>query len=123
MLAIPIFRNRVAPVLNWCSRILIFCEDTTGSTHGREIQLLNPIPFDLLRILHDMGVCTLICGALTPELLSFGKHLGMEIIHGVAGDIDDVLRAYREQRLDQPSFRLPGCRGRMRYREGKLKPG
>jgi predicted Fe-Mo cluster-binding NifX family protein len=109
MLAVPVFRARVAPVLNYCSKILVFPADMHDTACGREITFLNPNPFDLLRILHKEGVGTLICGALSPEVLSFGEHLGMRIIHGVAGEIGEVLHAYREKRLDQPSFRLPGC--------------
>lgn len=119
MLAIPVFRARVAPVLNWCTKVLVFPEEMADRSSGREIVLREPNPFDLLRILYKEGVGTLICGALSSELLHFGEHLGMQIIHGVAGDIADVLRAYREQELDQPSFRLPGSQ----KRAGKGGPG
>lgn len=118
MLAIPVFRERVAPVLNWCKKVLIFPDKEAESASGREIALTDPDPFDLLRVLRKEGVETLICGALSSELLGFGEHLGMQIIYGVAGDIDEVLDAYRKNRLDRPSFRLPGCRPGRRYRGG-----
>ena len=112
MLAIPVFRSRVAPVLNWCSKILVFPGEMANSVCEREIVLSDPNPFDLLRLLRKEGVETLICGALSSEVLHFGQHLGLRIVHGIAGDIGDVLRAYREEQLDQPSFWLPGYRGR-----------
>jgi hypothetical protein len=41
--------------------------------------------------------------------------LGLKIIPGVAGDIEQVLEAYRQARLDQPQFWVPGCRRARRY--------
>lgn len=120
MLAIPVFRARVAPVLNWSTTILVLPDETADSSCGREIVLRDANPFDLLQILHKEGVETLICGALSSDILGFGEHLGLQIIHGVAGGIDDVLRAYREKALDQPCFRLPGCRAKRRYGDGRL---
>jgi len=109
MLAIPVFRSRVAPVLNWCSKIFIIHENETDAAAGREIVLYDMSGFDRLRALRTRGVDTLICGALSTRLLHYGENLGLHIIHGVAGQIDEVLRAYHERQLDQPFFRLPGC--------------
>jgi predicted Fe-Mo cluster-binding NifX family protein len=118
MVAIPVFRSRVAPVLNWCSKIVIVPEDAADGTSGQEVVLPDMNVFDRLRVLREEGVRTVICGALTPELLQYGEELGLHIIHGVAGDIDEVLKAHREEQLAQPHFWLPGCRGRRQYRKG-----
>jgi len=116
-LAIPVFRSRVAPVLNWCSKILILPENTEEITAGDEIVLLHMNAFDRLGVLKEEGVKTLICGALSPDLLNYGESLGLRIIHGIAGEIGDVLKAYRSKKLDQPCFRLPGCRGSCFHRK------
>jgi hypothetical protein len=120
-LAIPVFRFRVAPVLNWCSKMLILGESAATCAAGQEMLLLNMSAFDRLRILRDEGICTLICGALSPNLLSYGEHLGLRIICGVAGDVDEVLRAYHTKQLDQPRFWLPGCTGQRNYRRNCLR--
>ncbi len=116
-LAIPVFRLRVAPVLNWCSSVYVYPEDAGEGVPGQEVVFVNMNAFDLLRILHEKGVQTLICGALSPNLLSYGEDLGLRIIHGIAGEIEDVLRAYRARELNQPCFWIPGCRGLRRYRK------
>lgn len=118
MLAIPVFRSRVAPVLNWCSKICIISGDPTVTRLGEEVVLFNMNAFERLRTLHDKGVNTLICGALSPDLLSFGEKLGLNIIHGVAGGIHEVVEAYHEDRLHEPRFWLPGCQGPQRCRQG-----
>jgi len=120
-LAIPVFRSRVAPVLNWCSKIHIFPECIEEADSCQEILLFNVNAFDRLRMLQEEGVRTLICGALSSDLLSYGDSLGLRIIHGIAGEIDDVLNAYRTQTLDQPRFRLPGSHGLCRDGSGQAK--
>jgi predicted Fe-Mo cluster-binding NifX family protein len=117
MIAIPVMRARVAPVLNWCSRILIFPEDSEADP-GQELQLPDLPALERLKVLRQNGVNTLICGALSLELLLGAEYHGFKVISGVAGKVDEVLKAYREDRLGEPEFWLPGCRGPRRYRRG-----
>lgn len=117
MLAIPVLRSRVAPVFNWCSRILLLPEDASNSASGKEVILSGVTdPFVRLSILRENGADTLICGALSPELFHYAEHLQLRIICGIAGDIAEVLQAYQTHQLDQPSFWLPGCRHNRSYR-------
>jgi predicted Fe-Mo cluster-binding NifX family protein len=120
MIAIPVMRARVAPVLNWCSRLLIFPEDS-GAGDGQELQLPDLSPLERVQVLRQNGVNTLICGALSPDLQEGARQLGLKIISGVAGEIGEVLKAYWEDRLGEPEFWLPGCRGPRRYRRGCWK--
>lgn len=119
MLAIPILQSRVAPVFNWCSKVLILPEDATESATGEEVDLACASdPFTRLKILREKEVTLLICGALSPELLEYAQHLNISVTCGVAGEIEQVLHAHRFHQLDKPQFRLPGCfRGRC-YRNG-----
>lgn len=119
MLAIPIFRSRVAPVFNWSTRLLILPEDATNTLLGEELDLAAiPDPFQRLRLLREKGVNILICGALSPDLLNYAGKLGVSIICGVAGEVPDVLEAYCGKSLDQPIFWLPGCRHQRRCYRG-----
>ncbi len=119
MLAIPVLRSRVAPVFNWCSRILLFPEDALDSSSGQEVLLSGVTdPFERLTVLRKKGADTLICGALSPDLFHYADHLQLRIICGIAGDVTEVLQAFRTRQLDQPCFRLPGCRHHRGYRAG-----
>ncbi|MEW6660068.1 MAG: hypothetical protein AB1424_15530 [Thermodesulfobacteriota bacterium] len=97
-------------MLNWCSRIHLFPEDPTYQGPGQEMDLTPVATGERLSYLQGRGVTTLICGALSPDLLQQGERLGLRIICGVAGEVGEVLRSYWQDRLDQPRFRLPGCR-------------
>ncbi len=110
MIAIPLHRSRVAPVLDWCSTILLIPKTTGKSWHDGEQLTVDTNVFDLLRLLRRKNVSPVICGALSPHALCFGRHLGLEFICGVSGAIDEVVEAYRAGELDEPRFRLPGCR-------------
>jgi predicted Fe-Mo cluster-binding NifX family protein len=119
MIAIPVFRSRVAPVLNWCTKVLIFDEDAVEETGGTELKADAATScFDRVRELNRHGVSVLICGALSPDLLFYARNLGIRVIHGVAGEVNEVLAAYRAHNLNQPCYRLPGCRRGRLYRGG-----
>ena len=117
MIAIPVMRGRVAPVLDWCSRVLIYPVTLEGQTR-QELWAPELEPLERLQLLQEKGVNTLICGALSADLKTGADNLRLEVIPGVAGEIEEVLRAYQQNRLDQPEFRLPGCRGLRHYRQG-----
>jgi hypothetical protein len=117
MIAIPIMRGRVAPVLNWCSRTMIFPVNPEGGS-AQELWMPELSPSERLQLLREHGVKTLICGALSLDLQNCAVGLGLKIIPGVAGDIKEVIKAYRQNCLGQPEFWLPGCRGARRYRQG-----
>jgi predicted Fe-Mo cluster-binding NifX family protein len=118
MLAIPVLRDRVAPVLNWCSSIRIYPEKPTSQGSPQEVNVSHLEAGRRLEFLQEQGVKTLICGALSPDLRQYAEVLGIKVVCGVAGDVDEVLRSYRDNRLDQPQFYLPGCRGPRRYQSG-----
>jgi predicted Fe-Mo cluster-binding NifX family protein len=118
MFAIPVLRFRVAPVLDWCSRILIFPEDPSQDNLRQELILPHLEAAQRLQVLRDQGVSTLICGALSAELLRRARDLGITVVSGVAGEVEEVVQSYRLKNLDQPRFRLPGGQGARRYRGG-----
>ncbi|MFZ5451962.1 MAG: NifB/NifX family molybdenum-iron cluster-binding protein [Thermodesulfobacteriota bacterium] len=118
MLAIPVLRCRVAPVLNWCSRIQIFPEDPSQVDGGQELNLPQLEAPQRLQVLREKGVNTLICGALSAELLLHAQELGLTVVSGVAGEVREVVQSYWQNTLDHPRFWLPGCRGPRRYGRG-----
>ncbi len=117
MVAVPVLRSRVAPVLNWCSRIVVFRPGEPGDKQKKELVFEDMDVFKRLQSIREMGVDTLICGAVSRDLLFYAHGLGFQIICGIAGEIDDVIEAYCRNRLDESRFRLPGCCGMRRYRE------
>lgn len=118
MLAIPVLRSRVAPVLNWCTRIQIFPAEPSRERLGQELILPHLEAAQRLEVLRDHGVSTLICGAVSVDLLRRARELGLTVVSGVAGEVEEVVQSFWQNNLDQPKFRLPGCRGARRHRSG-----
>jgi predicted Fe-Mo cluster-binding NifX family protein len=118
MLAIPVLRSRVAPVLNWCSRIRIFPAEPSPESLSQELLLPHLEAAQRLQVLRDHGVSTLICGALSADLLRCARDLGLTVVSGVAGEVQEVVQFYWQNNLDDPRFRLPGCQGARCYRSG-----
>jgi hypothetical protein len=110
-----VLNSRVAPVLNWCSRVRLFPEDSAYRGSGQDLHLTQLEAPERLAYLHSRGVTTLICGAMSADLQRYAMQLGLQVILGVAGDVTDVLEAYWQDQLARPEFWLPGCRGPRRY--------
>jgi predicted Fe-Mo cluster-binding NifX family protein len=121
MIAIPVMRGRVAPVLNWCSRIQIFPEEPSQEGGGQELILPHLEAAQRLQFLREKKVNTLICGALSADLLRYAGQLGLTVVSGVAGEVQEVVHSYWQHTLDHPKFWLPGCRGLRRYRRGGIE--
>jgi predicted Fe-Mo cluster-binding NifX family protein len=121
MIALPVMRGRVAPVLNWCSRMQIFEDAPSHDGLAQELFLPHLEAAQRLQMLREKGVSTLICGALSADLLRYAGQLGLTVVSGVAGEVHEVVQSYWQNTLDHPKFWLPGCRGLRRYRSGWLK--
>ncbi len=124
MVAVAVSKGRVAPVLDWCTQILLVPTARHRDNQGTVLDVSASTPFERLERLKAYKVNVLICGALSRELLLYAEGLGLRVIYGIAGDVRGVLQAYRSGRLHEPDFWLPGCTGPKRYRSCRdpLKP-
>lgn len=118
MVAVPVLRSRVAPVLDWCSRYRIFPARPSAGGVSQELALPHLEAGQRLQRLRERGVKVLICGAVSPGLLCQARVLGLTVVCGVAGEVQEVMLSYWQNTLDQPRFRLPGCEGPRRSRRG-----
>jgi predicted Fe-Mo cluster-binding NifX family protein len=92
--------------------------DSSYKGAGRALILPHLEPTQRLKVLRDEGVSTLICGAISVDLLRYARQLGLTIVSGVAGEVHEVVQSYWQNTLDDPKFWLPGCRRLQRYRSG-----
>ena len=107
-LGIPVFRNRVSPVLDTCTRLVVI--DFQGHPDGlrREVGLGGASLAERVRKAADLGVELVICASTSQRLYNLLKGAGIELMTGIVGDIDHVLQAFKEGRLGDPAFRMPG---------------
>ena len=117
-IAIPIWNNRVSPVLDTAGQLLLV-EVEGGAVVSRQVQALpNLHPVQRARLICNAGIDTLICGAVSQCVEATLANAGIRVVPFVGGDVEQVIQAYLADRLEQDAFCLPGCR-RRRGRGGR----
>ena len=117
-LAIPIRNDRVSPVFDSASRLLVVDFEGGAAVSRAEFPFREGGPGARASLLHDLGISTLICGAISNRTAMKVERLGIELLPWIVGDIEEVIEAYRSGTLDSEGFAMPGCRqmrGRRNY--------
>ena len=107
--AIPLCRSRIAPLFDVARTFLLF---EAEHAEGKESTFyVDPAcPRETCRQLHEQGVEVLLCGALSRLWRRHLANLGIEVHHGLAGDVYAIRRAFLRDRLAGiESFAMPGC--------------
>ena len=106
--AITEWQGRVAPVFDVAGTVLMIKTDI------EELQDSVPLPTgnprSKIAFLKEQGVGVLICGAITRRMREYAEELGIRINPFISGEIDEVWDAWRNGRLDEACYSMPGCR-------------
>jgi len=106
--AIPIFRSRVSPVFDSCTRVLLVDIEDNQEIDRREIYLDELSLTERVTILQKSRVKTIICSGISDILQNMLQGVKIYLITGVAGDVEQVVAAYLSERLKEPRFQMPG---------------
>ena len=118
--ALSVWDGRISPVFDSAQRLLIVEIVDGKHVSDREQPLADERPFSRATRLRELGVDTLICGAVSRSLAVRIAAAGIALRSFVTGDVGEVVKAYLDGRLDGPEFRMPGCcGGRRRRRRGE----
>ncbi len=118
-IAVPIWEDRVSPVLDSASRLLVVeVEEEKESSRFETLLDVQDMSRRCCRI-QGLGVDTLICGALSRPLLRRLMASGIRIIAGISGNLEDVLAAYFGGDLDSREFLMPGFKRQRSSRRPK----
>jgi predicted Fe-Mo cluster-binding NifX family protein len=110
--AIPIFRARVSPVFDSCLQLLVVDIEADRQVSRSELYLDQLSPSQRLDVLRNAGVTTVICGGISEVFHNMVKSSGIRTITGIAGEIEEVITAFLNDRLDQSYFYMPGHGGK-----------
>lgn len=106
--AIPTFQKRVSPVLDTCKYMLVV-DFKNGFEVDRENIFLDDMTLnERCRIVEKMGVSVIICGGISEAFGKILKRVKLQLINGIAGEVEQVLSAYLDGCLDNPNFYMPG---------------
>lgn len=115
-IAIPVFQNRVSPVFDWSSRILVIETDGRLEIGREEHGLAGASLKDRADRLMEMKVDSLLCGGISEAMLALLIARGINVIPWVAGDTEEVFSAFLEGRVPGNGFMMPGRCG---WRRGR----
>ena len=114
--AISAWDNRIAPVFDTARQIHLV-EAESGQVVSEISELIaGTLPVQKALRLAELGVGTLICGAISRNLHEMIRANGIRVIPFVAGDLHEVIQAWLTGGLDRNAFTMPGCGGRGQFR-------
>jgi hypothetical protein len=109
-IAIPIWQQRISPLLDTAARLLILtCRDGKEASR-REIVLAPQPPDALARTIAELHLDLLLCGAASQPLLRALEAHGVNVRPHLCGELEEILQAFCHGQLGQKKFRIPGCR-------------
>lgn len=122
-LAIPIWHERIAPVLDYASQMKVVDVSEAGEILGAMVvDLPSSHPAARVNVFRDLGIDVVICGAVSMSLLQLIQAESIRVIPGIAGDLTEIQRAFLDGSEIQDRFPMPGCgrSGRRRqHRRGR----
>jgi predicted Fe-Mo cluster-binding NifX family protein len=112
-LAIPVRHDRVSPVFDTASRLLLV-DLADGIEQARQLVEVAQATFPTERAkrLAELGVNVLVCGAISRPLAGCVSAARIALVPWVAGPVEEVLRAYLVGKLVGLRWRMPGCGAR-----------
>lgn len=107
--AIPDWEGRVSPVFDVARQVLLVDLDSEDNGSRRRESLGNSAPHDRARRLAELEVNVLVCGAISWPLETLLAASGIRVIPLVCGEVEDIVRAFRDGTLENERFAMPGC--------------
>jgi len=115
-LAIPVWQDRVSPVFDVAEQVLVVELEGEAEVSRRYETLPDELPDRRARRMADLGVESLICGAISRPLESFLGACRIQVFSRICGNVEEVLHAFRTGTMTTDQFAMPGCCGRKRRR-------
>ena len=106
--AIPVFQSRVSPVFDSCRRVLLVDLAQNREIRRTEITCQDLSVYDRVKLLNESGVTLVICAGISQSFHDQLVAAEISTIPGIVGQVDEVLAAFRCDRLDNSCFCMPG---------------
>jgi predicted Fe-Mo cluster-binding NifX family protein len=107
--AIPIWEDKISPVLDTASRLLIVEIKDRNVASRFEIYLDEQDMSRRCFRIRGLEVDTLICGAISHHFARMLVGSGIDLIPEISGRTEEVLKAYLQGDLFSSKFLMPGC--------------
>jgi predicted Fe-Mo cluster-binding NifX family protein len=119
-IAIPLWQGRISPVFDEARRILLLDISEKQEQHRQEESLVAGSPFERAQLLPRLGVNLLICGMISHTQQASLTSAGIKVIPHICGEIEEVIAAFLDNRIESREFQMPGCNSRKPHRKRML---
>lgn len=101
--------DRIAPVFDIARQFRIV-EVESGRIVGESLDVFpNNLPSHKAIHLAELGIATLVCGAVSRPVLELIEAYGIRVIPFIAGDVGEVINAWLNGQINSNIFSMPGC--------------
>jgi predicted Fe-Mo cluster-binding NifX family protein len=107
-IAISIWEDKISPLLDTASKLLIIENKTQKESSRYEVHLLKQDISKKCRFMQSLHIDVLICGAVSRQFSEMLKASGIEVISGISGPARDVLETYQQGQPLHSKFFMPG---------------
>lgn len=109
--AIPVFMDRVSPVLDTCTQIMLVGFNRSHEVGRTLIAVAGATLSERVGVFKMLGVRTVICSAVSDSFHHMLQEAKIDLLCGIAGVVDEIIQAYGSGSLQQTRFRMPGSKG------------
>ena len=109
-IAISIWDEKISPVLDTASKLLVIENKTDRETARFETHLPEQNIPRRCSFIRDLNIDVLICGAVSRQMSGMLTSSGIKLISEISGPVEAVVDAYFRGKLLQEEFFMPGRR-------------
>ena len=110
-IAISYQQNRISPVFDVATHILLVDIKKNQELRRNKRTVTQSDSLIRARYVSQFGVEVLICGAISWRLENALSSIGVQVIPCICGPVEDVIKAFLNDKLSESTFIMPGCLG------------
>ncbi len=118
--AFTVLGDRIAPVFDVAQNLLVLELDAERIVSESEAGLSGDMPVQKSLSLKELGINIVVCGAISRPMQAMVSAYGVRVIPYIAGEIEEVKKAWLENSLESGKFAMPGFCGRGRRRRRRF---
>jgi predicted Fe-Mo cluster-binding NifX family protein len=111
--------NRIAPVFDVAATVLLVEAEAGRVVRETRVYLSEDMAVHKALRLVELGVDTLVCGAISTSLETMIAAYGIRVVAFVSGDIAEVIRVFLADGLTAKRYGMPGCPPRRQRGRGR----
>ena len=112
--AFAVWNHRIAPVFDVARQIHLVVAESGRIVNEIDESLPDDGGSGKVLLLTELGVDTLVCGAISRSMQVMVAAYGIRTVPFVAGDLRQIISAWLSGELEKTMFAMPGCCARDR---------